>query len=187
MPWNSDKKSVFFWTECSYLCAQFEIIRRYSLITNLTIILIHRVRGCEPGRQLQGKPVNSHKKWYTFYALVYIHWYQHPYQWHSNCMFAGWKPVILCFLAQNVHFHKSIKIILITSVLLRPDYYQENDNYIVFISRNCVLNRFCGLKKQQPSYVYWTVHHCDSWKIKDQHDVTCYFISLLMCSTCFGH
>jgi len=31
------------------------------------------------------------------------------------------------------------------------------------------------------------VHHCDSWRIKDQLDVTCYFISLLMCSTCFGH
>ena len=26
-----------------------------------------------------------------------------------------------------------------------------------------------------------------SWRIKDQLDVTCYFISLLMCSTCFGH
>jgi len=26
-----------------------------------------------------------------------------------------------------------------------------------------------------------------SWKIKDQLVVTCYFISLLMCSTCFGH
>ena len=37
------------------------------------------------------------------------------------------------------------------------------------------------------TYVYWTVHHCDSWRIKDQLDVTCYFISLLMCSTCFGH
>jgi hypothetical protein len=31
------------------------------------------------------------------------------------------------------------------------------------------------------------VHHCNSWRIKDQLDVTCYFISLLMCSTCFGH
>jgi len=37
------------------------------------------------------------------------------------------------------------------------------------------------------SYVYWTMHHCDSWRIKDQLDVTYYFISLLMCSTCFGH
>jgi len=36
-------------------------------------------------------------------------------------------------------------------------------------------------------YVYWTTHHCDSWRIKDQFDVTCYFISLLMRSTCFGH
>jgi len=37
------------------------------------------------------------------------------------------------------------------------------------------------------SCVYWTVHLCDSWRISDQYDVTCYFISLLMCSTCFGH
>ena len=35
--------------------------------------------------------------------------------------------------------------------------------------------------------VYWTVHHCNSWRMKDQLDATCYFISLLMCSTCFGH
>jgi len=27
----------------------------------------------------------------------------------------------------------------------------------------------------------------NSWRIKDQLDVTCNFISLLMCSTCFGH
>ena len=37
------------------------------------------------------------------------------------------------------------------------------------------------------SNVYWTVHHCNSWRMKDQLDVTCYIISLLMCSTCFGH
>ena len=35
--------------------------------------------------------------------------------------------------------------------------------------------------------VYWTVHHCNSWRMNDQLDVTCYFISLIMCSTCFGH
>ena len=37
------------------------------------------------------------------------------------------------------------------------------------------------------SYVYRTVHYCDSWRIKDQLDVTCYFIWLLMRSACFGH
>jgi len=37
------------------------------------------------------------------------------------------------------------------------------------------------------SYVYWILHHCNSRRIKDQHDVTSYFISLLMCSKCFGH
>ena len=43
------------------------------------------------------------------------------------------------------------------------------------------------LQLQSEPYVYWTVHHCDSWRIKDQLDVTCYFILLLMHSTCFGH
>ena len=38
------------------------------------------------------------------------------------------------------------------------------------------------------TYVYWTVHRCDNWRIWDQLDVTSYyFISLLLCSTCFGH
>ena len=37
------------------------------------------------------------------------------------------------------------------------------------------------------SNVYWTVHHCNSWRMKDQLDVTCCFISLIMRSTCFGH
>jgi hypothetical protein len=41
--------------------------------------------------------------------------------------------------------------------------------------------------KRTESNVYWTVHHCNSWRIKEQLDVTCYFISLLMCSTFFGH
>ena len=35
--------------------------------------------------------------------------------------------------------------------------------------------------------VYWTVHHCDNWRIKNQLDVTYYFIVLLIGSTCFGH
>jgi len=34
-------------------------------------------------------------------------------------------------------------------------------------------------------YVYWTLHHCDNWRIKDQLGDTCYFISLLVCSTCW--
>jgi len=26
------------------------------------------------------------------------------------------------------------------------------------------------------SYVYWTVHHCDSWRIRHQLDVTGYYV-----------
>jgi len=33
----------------------------------------------------------------------------------------------------------------------------------------------------------YSINTAGSWRIKDQLDVTCYFISLLMCSTCFGH
>jgi len=46
--------------------------------------------------------------------------------------------------------------------------------FLLFIKSQFTINE---------SYVYWAVHHCDSWRIKDQLDVTCYFISLLMCST----
>jgi len=34
-------------------------------------------------------------------------------------------------------------------------------------------------ENKRTAYVYWTVHHCNSWRIKDQLDITCYFISLL--------
>ena len=44
-----------------------------------------------------------------------------------------------------------------------------------------------GTRPYSKSYVYWTVHRCDSRRIKAQLDVTCYFISLLVFSTCFGH
>jgi hypothetical protein len=49
------------------------------------------------------------------------------------------------------------------------------------------VSKLCLKHFNTPGYVYWIVHHCDSWRIKDQLDVTCYFISLLVCSTCFGH
>jgi len=31
-------------------------------------------------------------------------------------------------------------------------------------------------------YAYWTVHHCDSWRIKDQLDVTCSFLFHFWCA-----
>ena len=36
------------------------------------------------------------------------------------------------------------------------------------------------------SEVYWTVHRCDYWRIKNQLDATYYFIVLLIGSTCSG-
>ena len=34
-------------------------------------------------------------------------------------------------------------------------------------------------KNRKPSNVYWTVHHCNSWGMKNQLDVTCYLFHLL--------
>jgi hypothetical protein len=46
-----------------------------------------------------------------------------------------------------------------------------------------------NLKWQVPSLtdVYWTLRHCDNWRIKNQLDATCYFIVLLVGSTYFEH
>ena len=42
-------------------------------------------------------------------------------------------------------------------------------------------------KNSDWSNVYWTVHHCDNWRIKNQLDAIYYFIVLLIGSTRFGH
>ena len=47
----------------------------------------------------------------------------------------------------------------------------------------CTNNSKCTVKKTlkigiYESYVYWTVHHLDSWIKGDQLDVTCFIISL---------
>jgi len=43
------------------------------------------------------------------------------------------------------------------------------------------------LRVHVKSDVCWTVHHCDTWRIKNQLDGTYYFTVLLIGSTCFGH
>ena len=32
------------------------------------------------------------------------------------------------------------------------------------------------------SNVYWTVHHCNNWRMKDQLDVTCFFFFHFLCA-----
>ena len=35
-----------------------------------------------------------------------------------------------------------------------------------------------GIRRMNPFYVYWTVHHLDSWVKRDQLDATCFIITL---------
>jgi len=57
---------------------------------------------------------------------------------------------------------------------------KRNDWVTRFVLKPCLEQ--CSL-----SDVYWTVHHCDSWRIKNQLDTTWYIIVILISSTYFGH
>ena len=69
-------------------------------------------------------------------------------------------------------------------------------NWSFILKKNMKYSHFYRLNliKQHLQHV-WKLHmwfFCllntvSSWRMKDQLDVTCYFISLVMCSTCFGH
>jgi len=69
--------------------------------------------------------------------------------------------------------------------------YREDSNFHVSLTRavsalrediytflSC-LAHFLAWNISDKSYVYWTVHHLDSWVKRDQLDVTCFIISLL--------
>jgi len=59
-----------------------------------------------------------------------------------------------------------------------------------YLTRNKCENVLLATKSHKLVFlcdVYWTVHHCDNWRIKNQLDATYYFIVLLTGSTCFGH
>ena len=49
---------------------------------------------------------------------------------------------------------------------------------ILVASNDWMLEPSNNPNKDLESYVYWTVHHLDSWIKRDQLDVTCFFISL---------
>ena len=51
--------------------------------------------------------------------------------------------------------------------------------YYITFSAIQFLNCICySLTKVKESYIYWTVHHLDSWIKIDQLDVTCFIVSL---------
>jgi len=59
-----------------------------------------------------------------------------------------------------------------------PTYSEQNyseDGRIRFLPKVRITGLYwCVMKGVQVSYVYWTVYHFDSWRIRDQLDVTSY-------------
>ena len=61
--------------------------------------------------------------------------------------------------------YSEFKILSIIYIYIRLKYFP------VFFFQN---TDFVSINIHTQSDVYWTVHHCDSWRIKNQLDVTCY-------------
>jgi hypothetical protein len=65
----------------------------------------------------------------------------------------------------------------VTFVLLEPLKWHLTDVTSFRVMKLFILDLFCT-NTLIPSYVYWTMHHLDSWIKIDQLDVTCFIISL---------
>ena len=116
-----------------------------------------------------------HGESYVYWTVHHCHSWRIKDQLDVTCYFD-----FLC--AQHV---SDINISIIRSLRL----YCWITTSVVLFSVRCVLEIWCGwvwvvsvLQAQTHllSYVYRKVHHCNSWRVKDQLDVTCYFFSLLM-------
>ena len=98
---------------------------------------------------------------------------------HINITYSGRRPSCICDRNTYLTVTEHKRIDVFTAIL--PDtglFMFSCERFQTHICRHCFyvhyFNRYFKLK-------------CFSWRLKDQLDVTCYFISLLMCSTCFGH
>ena len=102
---------------------------------------------------------NIYGKRSNYYLLV---WLNLPIAWicHTPCLQISVQLPLSLTLAD-------MEFTLCTFILIE-------DIPLCFNTRNKTVY---SIKNPTTSYVYWTVHHCDNWRIKDQLDVTYYFIS----------
>jgi len=56
---------------------------------------------------------------------------------------------------------------------MRNNPYNNKANICLSVEHNLYIYIYIYI------YIYWTAHHCDSWRIKDQLDVTCYLFHFL--------
>ena len=69
----------------------------------------------------------------------------------------------------HFYWYSNKKSIVYESLFIKCDSFVHNEP---------VTDRSNICKQDRTSYVYWTVHHIDSWVKRDQLDVTCFIISL---------
>jgi len=90
------------------------------------------------------------------------------------------KLIVASFNAANTPTYIN-DVLVITIRLAKLCFWRwpaSNDSFFCFSAASDHLCEFD---------IYWTVHHCDNWRIKTQLVATYYFIVLLIGSTCFGH
>jgi len=89
-------------------------------------------------------------------------------------------------------YRRIIIIIIILTPHTRVAYFPSRNNYADFrmnetFPTTCSKSQIVTLWRSSPQPLKVCKPFSYSWRIKDQLDVTCYFISLLMYSTCFGY
>ena len=108
-----------------------------------------------------------------FTKYKYLQSKENDFSWTSWPLKMG--PIV-CSETSVTNYHSTLRRI--------PE---ERRSQIKIGETHAKVQEWLPQRTRKESNVYWTVHHCNSWRMKDQLDVTCYFISLIMCSTCFGH
>ena len=134
-------------------------------------------------------------------------------QWHSNNYYILW--VCVCSLwYQTCNTHAPYYIVIcglpcctiFFQIVAKKAWFSEKNllniklcfdlpynvcpkHFLLYEEMSEILSYMCiCIHVKYPFfYVYWIVHHCNNWRIRNQLDTTVYFIVLLICSICFGH
>ena len=104
--------------------------------------------------------------------VIFVYWLKFR---SSNLHICGIKALVTILILSLLKQTNTLSLIVpeIRTGIFREDYFpswQFMRTIFIFLFNETILFK---------TYVYWTVYHCDSWRIKDQLDVTCYLFHFL--------
>jgi len=103
-------------------------------------------------------PARSHgTTWLSLdgYPWNLVFWYFSEVCWENSGFIKIWQEWRVLYMETNIHLCSYAAQFFLEWEMFRTEVVEEIKTHII-------------------SYVYWTVHHCDSWRIREQLDVTSY-------------